>query len=71
METLSKEVTLIKDKLRANWKKNALSDDQVEIKLAALDSEFCTHAFVNDSASKFKTTEERLKFYIEFLKRQL
>lgn len=71
MEKLSKQVSIVKDKLRAKYKAEGLSDDQVEIKMNALDGEFCTHTFVNDTASKLKKIEERLKFYLEFLKLEL
>ena len=69
MDRLNIEIPIVKDKLRAKYKAKGLSDDQIEIKMNALDCEFCTHAFVNDI--KLSSIEERLNFYLDFLKLQL
>jgi hypothetical protein len=69
MDKLSKELPVVKDKLRAKFKAQGLNKDQIEIKMNSLDCEFCTHAFVNDI--KLSSVEERLKFYLDFLKDQL
>lgn len=69
MENLSKEIPIVKDKLRAKFKRKGLNKDQIEIKMNSLDCEFCTHAFVN--GIKLSSTKERLKFYLDFLKHQL
>ena len=71
MEELSKEVPIVKDKLRAKFKAQGFNEDQVEIRMNALDCEFCTHAFVNDICSRKGNVDERLKFYLDFLKLQL
>ncbi len=71
LKKLSKEVPIVKDKIRAKFKKQGLNEIQIETKLNTLDCEFCTHVFVNDTTSKYKTAEERLKFYVDFLKREL
>ena len=69
MDKLSKEIPIVKDKLRAKFRSQGLNKNQIEIKMNSLDCEFCTHAFVNDV--KLSSIEERLKFYLGFLKLQL
>jgi len=69
MDKLSKEIPVVKDKLRVKFKAQSLNEDQVEIKMNALDCEFCTHVFVNNI--KLSSIDERLKFYLDFLKHQL
>lgn len=69
IKTISKEVSIVKNKLRTKYSRKGFNKDQIQIQMNSLDCEFCTHAFVNNV--KLSNNEERLKFYLIFLKSQL
>lgn len=71
LELLSDQITEIKDQLRLRFKNMGLNKNQVTTKMNSIDCEFATHVFVNGIENRLEPGEERLKFYLRFLKLQL
>jgi len=67
LEKLNKQLQEIKKDLEAKFKKAGLSDEQIQLKMNSLDTEFIIHTFVNGQFISDSSTEERLEFYIRFL----
>ena len=67
----TKELAIVKDKIREKFKSEGLDENQIQIHLNSIDCEFMIHAFVNATSENIPSIEEKLKFYIEFLKKNL
>lgn len=68
---IEKELLQVKNSLRGKYKKQGLNKDQIQTAMNTLDCEFSTHIFVNNKCCKKTSTQQRLKFYIDFLKMNL
>lgn len=71
LSKLEERLKKVKDQLRGKFRKLGINEEQIQIKMNALDNEFLIHAFVNGKLVKEATTEERLDFYIRFLELKL
>ncbi len=67
LDKLNKRLLDIKEKLKKIFKNQGFNDDQIQIRMDSIDTEFLVHAFVNGKFIKESTTEERLEFYIRYL----
>lgn len=67
----TKELALVKDKIREKFKSQGLDGNQIQIQMNSIDCEFMIHAFINTISNNNSSIEEKLKFYIGFLKENL
>lgn len=67
MDKLHQKYMSTRERAREKFRKQGLTEDQVEIKMNSLDLEFFRHLWINDKNSTINDNEARAKFYLDFL----
>lgn len=67
LEKINKELQEVKKDLISKFKKKGLDDNEIQVNMDSVDTEFLIHVFVNGKFLTESDTEERLGFYKRFL----
>jgi len=71
MDELHKEYINARERVKEKFKKQGLTEDQVEIKMNSIDLKFFRHLWINGKDFTQNNNDARVKFYLDFLESEL
>lgn len=71
LDKLHKKYFQTREEIASKFKKEKLSEIQIEIKMNSIDMDFFRHLWINGKDFTKNNNEARIKFYIEYLELEL